>query len=185
MAERPEAMGINFPTEAPSAAAGVAVFQANCASCHGADGSGVVEGARSFSDADYLRGAPPVDFFQVISEGKGSMPALGDQLSEEERWNVTFYLWSFSVTSDELALGQTVYTANCVACHGADGNGAIPQAPKLTDAAFIASYPASEFFQAITGGKGIMPAWQDRLSAEERWAAVEYSRAFAYQPLAQ
>ncbi len=27
-----------------------------------------------------------------------------------------------------------------------------------------------------------MPAHQDRLSAEERWAAVEYVRTFGYKP---
>jgi mono/diheme cytochrome c family protein len=28
-----------------------------------------------------------------------------------------------------------------------------------------------------------MPAWQDRLSPEERWAAIEYVRAFGYEPV--
>ena len=28
-----------------------------------------------------------------------------------------------------------------------------------------------------------MPPWQDRLSAEERWAAVEYAQSLAYKPL--
>jgi hypothetical protein len=37
--------------------------------------------------------------------------------------------------------------------------------------------------QSVSGGKGIMPAWQDRLSPDDRWAAVEYARAFAYQPV--
>jgi cytochrome d ubiquinol oxidase subunit I len=44
-------------------------------------------------------------------------------------------------------------------------------------------HAATQFYQSVSGGKGIMPAWQDRLSADDRWAAVEYARAFAYQPL--
>jgi mono/diheme cytochrome c family protein len=181
----PEMAEVIFPAAAPDAAAGEAVYQANCAGCHGEDGVGVVEGARDFSDVDYLRGAAPVAFFQAITDGKGDMPGFAEGLTDEERWNTTYYLWNFAVTADELTLGETVFQANCVACHGADGAGTIPQAPSLADAEYVASYPASQFFNAVTGGKGIMPAWQDRLSADERWAAVEYGRVFGYQSAGQ
>ena len=76
--------------------------------------------------------------------------------------------------------GQEVYEAACVACHGADGQGAIPQAAKFS-ADFIAQHPAQQYYQSVSAGKGIMPAHQDRLSAEERWAAVEFVRSCGYQ----
>jgi mono/diheme cytochrome c family protein len=129
-----------------------------------------------------MRGAAPVEFYQVITQGKEQMPSFKDSLSDEERWNVTFFLWSFSVKPATLTRGKTIYETNCVACHGADGKGAIPQAAKFTTE-FIASYPATQFYQSVSGGKGLMPAWQDRLSPDDRWAAIEYARAFAYQPL--
>jgi len=179
----PAAQNVIFPAAAPSAQAGEAIYQAKCANCHGADGQGQVEKARDFSDVDYLRAAAPVDFFQTITGGKDQMPAFRSELSDEERWNVTFFLWSFAVKADELGRGKAVFETHCVACHAADGSAAIPQTPKLTNVEFIASHPATEFYQAVSGGKGIMPAWQDRLSPEERWAAVEYGRAFAYQPM--
>ena len=75
-----------------------------------------------------------------------------------------------------------MFQANCTSCHGADGSGAIPQAPKFTSVEFISSYPAAQFFKSVTGGKGIMPAWQSRLSDDDRWAAVERVRTFAYKP---
>jgi mono/diheme cytochrome c family protein len=28
-----------------------------------------------------------------------------------------------------------------------------------------------------------MPAWQDRLSPDDRWAAVEYAQTFGYKPV--
>ncbi|MGQ9840377.1 MAG: c-type cytochrome [Anaerolineae bacterium] len=95
---------------------------------------------------------------------------------------VTFYVWSFSVDAATLAQGKKVYEEQgCLACHGPQGQGAIPQARKFTPD-FIASYPATQFYQSVSAGKGIMPPHQDRLSAADRWAAVEYVRAFGYQP---
>jgi mono/diheme cytochrome c family protein len=172
---------VNLPAAAPDAPAGQAIYEANCASCHGADGQGTVENARDFSDVDYMRAAAPVDFFQVVTDGQGSMPPFKDELSDEDRWNAVYYLWSFAVPAAELAQGKTVYeTAGCIACHGPDGQGAIPQAVKFTPD-FIAQHPATQYYQSVSAGKGIMPAHQDRLSAEDRWAAVEHARSFGYQ----
>jgi mono/diheme cytochrome c family protein len=185
-AVRPTALpglaGISFPSAPPSAPDGAAVYSANCATCHGADGKGVVEGSRNFNDADYMRAAAPADFYSSITNGKGKMPAFKDQLSEGDRWNVTYYLWHWSVSAAMLAQGDKVFQANCTSCHGTDGSGAIPQAPKFTSVEFISSYPAAQFFKSVTGGKGIMPAWQSRLSDDDRWAAVERVRTFAYKP---
>jgi mono/diheme cytochrome c family protein len=179
---RPELASISFPSAPPSAQDGAAVYSSGCATCHGADGKGVVEGARDFNDADYMRSAAPADFYASITNGKGKMPAFKDQLSDGDRWNAAYYLWHWSVPEATIANGDAVYQANCVTCHGADGSGAIPQAPKFTSVEFISSYPAAQFFKSVTGGKGIMPAWQSLLSDDERWAAVERVRTFAYQP---
>jgi mono/diheme cytochrome c family protein len=177
--------GVSFPSAPPSAPDGANVYAASCATCHGADGKGVVEGARDFNDADYMRAAAPVDFYASITNGKGKMPAFKDQLSEGDRWNVTYYLWHWSVPEALVARGDQVYQANCVTCHAPDGSGAIAQAPKLTDVEFISTYAAAQFFKSVSGGKGIMPAWQSRLSDDERWAVVERVRTFAYQPAAR
>jgi mono/diheme cytochrome c family protein len=181
---QPGAESISFPGEPPSAPDGGAVYSTNCATCHGADGKGLVEGARDFNDLDYMRAAAPADFYASITNGKGKMPAFKDQLSDGDRWNATYYLWHWSVPDAMLAEGDKIFQTNCASCHGADGSGAIPQAPKLTDVEFISSYPAAQFFKSVSGGKGIMPAWQGRLSDDERWAAVERVRTFAYQPAA-
>lgn len=174
--------GIALPVSAPDAGAGEALYQANCAACHGADGQGQVEKARDFSDMDYVRAAAPVTFFQAITNGQGSMPGFKAELSDEERWNITYFLWSFSVDAATLAQGKTVYEGQgCLACHGPEGQGAIPQARKFTPD-YIAAHSATEFYQSVSAGKGIMPPHQDRLSAADRWASVEYVRAFAYQP---
>jgi mono/diheme cytochrome c family protein len=175
-------VAVSLPAAMPDAPAGEAVYAAKCAGCHGEDGTGKVENARDFTDVDYMRAAVPANFFKTVSEGQGSMPPFKDELSEEERWNVVYYLWHFAVPAAQLAQGKTVYEtgSDCASCHGPDGQGAIPQAAKFTPD-FIAKYPTTQFYQSVSAGKGIMPAHQDRLSAEDRWAAVEYARSFGYK----
>jgi mono/diheme cytochrome c family protein len=171
-----------LPTTLPEATAGLPVYAGQCAGCHGADGKGKVEGSRDFTDVDYMRGATPVDFFASITNGKGDMPAFKDKLTDEQRWDLTWALWSFAVPAAEIAKGKTVYeSAGCVNCHAANGQGAIPQARKFP-ADYIPQHPAQQYYQSVSAGKGIMPAHQDRVSSDDRWAAVEYVRTFGYQP---
>ena len=62
-------------------AAGEAVFTANCARCHGADGMGTDIGRPLIDIASQGdRGR----HFTSVSEGRGGMPAFGDRLSVEE-----------------------------------------------------------------------------------------------------
>lgn len=177
--------GVVLPTTPPDATAGLPIFAEQCAGCHGADGKGKVEGSRDFTDVDYMHGATPVDFFASITNGKGKMPAFKDKLTDEQRWDLTWALWSFAVPAAEIAKGKTVYeSAGCVNCHAANGQGAIPQARKFTPD-FIPQHAAQQYYQSVSAGKGIMPAHQDRVSAEDRWAAIEYVRSFAYKPASQ
>lgn len=182
---RPAALGINFPSQKPSAQTGNNLYkEEQCTSCHGVDGKGTVPGARDFSDADYLRGESPLRFFQVISDGRGSMPGFRDRLSEDERWDLTMYIWHFVAPPETLKRGEAIYERDCAVCHGADGKGVVPNAPDLTDFEEIAVHTARDYFQVVTEGKDTMPSWQARLSPDERWAAIEYLRTFAYEPTA-
>jgi outer membrane protein assembly factor BamB/mono/diheme cytochrome c family protein len=72
------------------ASAGARLYQANCASCHGADGSGGQGPAIGAGLA-----AAKYDVAQlstIVTEGKGGMPALGDRLSAGEVTEVATYV---------------------------------------------------------------------------------------------
>src|SRR5574341_2358131 len=74
--EQPSFTIQSYPARLPSSAAGEALYAANCAQCHGVDGSGVVPGARNFADLDYMRGETPAFFYSVVTEGRGEMIVL-------------------------------------------------------------------------------------------------------------
>lgn len=171
---------LSYPARPPSSALGQLLYQSNCASCHGEDGKGVVPGARNFRDLDYMRGENPASFYEAVTEGRGEMPSFLDVLTSDERWDVVFYMWRFSTSAETLALGKELYAANCAACHGEDGVGKVLGAADFTDLRFVDDRAPRDFYLTVTQGKGSMPAWQGRLSQDERWAVIDFIRTFSY-----
>jgi mono/diheme cytochrome c family protein len=85
-----------FATSPDDIAAGEAIYEANCAVCHAADGTGAVPGAPDFTDAAALAAKSPQALFDVVGQGRSEMPGFANQLSEEARWQVVDYLRTFS-----------------------------------------------------------------------------------------
>lgn len=171
---------LSYPARLPSSALGQQLYQSQCATCHGKDGKGVVPGARDFNDLDYMRGNTPASFYAAVTEGRGQMPSFLNTMSSDERWDVVFYMWRFSTSADTLAVGKSLYEINCAACHGEDGVGKVLGAADFTDLRFMDDRAPRDFYLTVTQGKGSMPAWQGRLSQEERWAVIDYLRTFSY-----
>ncbi|MGD9315744.1 MAG: c-type cytochrome [Anaerolineae bacterium] len=177
-----------FPPEMPSAERGMAVYADNCVACHGEAGDGsALAGSANFTDVDFMRGEKPAEFYEAIRDGvQGSaMPAWGETLSEMEIWDVLYYEWAFATSPEEIAQGQELFAANCVACHGEAGDGsALPGSASFTDQEFMANEDPAEFFEAIRGGVegSAMPAWGETFTEDEIWALVNYVWTFAYEP---
>jgi high-affinity iron transporter len=83
-----------------------------------------------------------------------------------------------------LARGSEVYRTNCAACHGSLGRGDGPLArsldPKpadLSDPRALSDQSPLDFYRRISIGVvgTSMPAFESRLSAEDRWAAALYA----------
>ncbi len=155
---------------------GSRLFLNNCAVCHGADASGNF-GYPNLTDKDWLYGGEPERIKESITLGRqGAMPAWGPILGEEAVANVAEYvLKSASKPHDEAkaALGETIYTTNCAACHNADAKGnPLVGAPNLTDDIWL--YPGATpeelpaaIRQTVRGGRaGVMPAHAETLKPE-------------------
>lgn len=82
------------PPDAGSAAAGETVFAENCATCHGAGGTGdPVQGAPNLADAIWLYGGDYETLKQTVSASRfGVMPGWKSRLSEAEIRAVSAYV---------------------------------------------------------------------------------------------
>jgi len=129
-------------------------------------------------------------YFRAITNGVVGTPMLSweAQLSEQQRWDVTFYTWSLAGSDAQVARGRELYARECATCHGENGLGDGPQAAKLesspmplADPRYLAGRTGDELFQAISGGvKGVDHDWSATLTAEDRRAIVEYLWTFLY-----
>ena len=71
--------------------------------------------------------------------------------------------------------GEAVFASNCASCHGADGTGGV--GPALANGAVVEAFPdAADQVVVITDGRNGMPAFGERLTAEEIQAVTDYTR---------
>jgi mono/diheme cytochrome c family protein len=70
--------------------------------------------------------------------------------------------------------GPAIYRTYCATCHGKQGQGFV--GPSLADMA--KKYPnVADQVSIVTNGKGQMPSWAGRLTAQQIATVVDYTRA--------
>ena len=83
------------------------------------------------------------------------------------------------------ALGQKLYVANCMTCHGPAGKGdgpgaaALEKKPADLTARIKAGATDGELFWKISEGRSPMISWKGSLSETQRWELVNYIKSLA------
>jgi copper transport protein len=95
-------------------------------------------------------------------------------------------------TQESIVRGQMLFSQNCIQCHGESGRGDGPLANSLPIKPanlydHVPYHPDQFFFNVISNGVGgIMPAFKNSISEEDRWNILNYLRAtFVEEPLTQ
>jgi len=111
----------------------------------------------------------PEAYAQWVDERKKKAAASAED--PNKTWDV----------KDLVARGEKVYTANCVACHQANGKGVPPAFPRL-DGSKIATGPVEAHLDTVLNGvvkngqPTAMVAWKSTLSNTDIAAVVTYER---------
>jgi mono/diheme cytochrome c family protein len=94
-------------------------------------------------------------------------------------------------SAQALSEGRQIYGQHCENCHGEKGDGKGQKAAELstaptdfTDAQKMEGVPDGELFWQITKGRQPMPAFEDKLTTDQRWESVDFIRTFATKPAA-
>jgi high-affinity iron transporter len=132
---------LDLPTRMVDIASGQQLYEARCASCHGATGQGDGPAARGMNPAPpalgsaaSMRDVTPALMFRIVTVGIGGTPmaAFGTELSADQRWDVIAYLLSLHHPREHVAQGEGIFALECSGCHGVSGLGDGPLARELT-----------------------------------------------------
>lgn len=168
-------LGIDQLAATPGAVSvGHRLYLDNCAACHGASGHGNhAVGAPNLTDADWLYGGDADSILKSILDGRtGMMPAQGEMLGHNATNAVASYVVSQSGTiapPDQVAAGKVTFETLCAACHGVDGRGnPALGAPNLFDDTWLYGGDIVSVVASVRDGRsGVMPAWRERLTADQ------------------
>ncbi|WNO10201.1 cytochrome-c oxidase, cbb3-type subunit III [Teredinibacter sp. KSP-S5-2] len=164
------------------------LFANNCAVCHGADGGGNFS-FPNLTDNDWLYGGSPEAIKHTLTQGRnGNMPPWGPILGEQKVAQVSEYVLKLSSQDYDLKLateGESVFSQNCAACHGAEGKGMHALgAPNLTDNIWLYDGSREGIIHSVRMGlNNHMPAQKDLLREEKihLLTAYVYSLSFEYE----
>ena len=110
---------IPYPRRLPALADGKKLYLENCVQCHGETGKGDGTGRESmkpktplpanFTDPERMAGLSPFKAFNTASFGiEGTAMASFAALSEEQRWQVAFYVFSLRFSEDAAKAGAAL-----------------------------------------------------------------------------
>ena len=108
-----------YPKRLPSLADGKQLYLENCAQCHGDTGKGDGSGRESmnpktplpanFTDPERMAGLSPFKAFNTASFGiEGTAMASFAALSEEQRWQVAFFVFSLRFSAHSATAGAAL-----------------------------------------------------------------------------
>lgn len=162
---------------------GLALYEANCATCHGPGGGGT-------DDGPSLAGFGPAAVDFVLRTGRmpladpTSQPVRREPLfTEEEIRALVAYVETIQPggtpipdvdpARGSLVEGQRVFLANCAACHGAGAGGDSVGGGRIAPSLYPAS--ALEIAEALRYGPGTMPRFgPENLSQEDLDSIARY-----------
>jgi mono/diheme cytochrome c family protein len=170
------AMSLSSPDE--TVAQGKALYQKNCANCHGQAGKGNGADAATlstvpsdFTDQAFMAQSSSAKLYEAITSGTTpDMPAYTNTLDENERWALVSYLRSLAFTLPKTSVNTypapisntTAASAfNAYPAPGAYPNPVVTQSPQLsttTEVTPTVTFTGSVTVQLINGSGGAAPS---------------------------
>ena len=95
-----------------------------------------------------------------------------------------------AVNETSIALGKKIYERQCLACHGAKGQGDGPAAAHLEkrpgnlSSSKLWEQSDGALFWKVNEGHRPMPTFKHIMSDEERWPVINYIRTLSLRPAA-
>jgi len=183
LTQAPSSSTVVLPMVEPDIQNGKSIFSQKCVACHGETGMG--DGPQSgqlpnpvtpLGDLFIANNAKPIDWYRVVTIGNFEKFMPGFQsLSDRERWDVTAYALTLSLSKENIELGEQIFNQNCVECHTEEN---FP----LQNASAMAEKSLSDIVVVISEGIGSeMPGFSDVIDGDQQLAVASYVRYLGFE----
>lgn len=174
---------------------GKEVYVTFCAGCHGFEDRAAFPNAPSLLLGEKLQQVDS-ELIASILDGKNNiMPAWRETITEEQAREVVLYIRNRFVsrqvrtvdsidasihqtTTNAQDLGEMTYTRFCGGCHGFNGISYYVNSPSFALRERMHKSD-SQLAESISGGRGVMPSWEDMLSSAQIESLVRFIRTLA------
>src|SRR2546426_12226748 len=140
--------------------AGARLFRAQCAGCHGPDGTGTATGP-NLASGTLVHGHSDEAVFRSISKGFPGTPMPAFSFSGLQIWQLVTHLRALEIArgatqaKGDPQAGATVFRAQCSGCHMVNGEGGL-RGPDLT--AVGRRHSAAEIRESIANPDAVVPS---------------------------
>ena len=172
-----------YPKYMPSLSNGKKVFEKHCIKCHNEEA--IPGSSANFWDPEEMRLIyTPFYYFFVSSVGRREMPLF--DFTEEEHWDVVFYMKSLSIDEKNITSGEENYERVCASCHGKGGFGGHTKID-LSSQQWSTTKTDDEIYTYIVDnyrrkrGNHVKENILTMIQDDNIWSIVDYLRSLQYR----
>jgi quinol-cytochrome oxidoreductase complex cytochrome b subunit/cytochrome c len=180
------------------------VYGANCAVCHGVEGTGkqirlVMPTIPDFTSLAWQKSQTNLEIvYRILDGNEPLMPGYKNKLTEQQILALAIYVRAFEISAHSSGVPEPapppivaqmsptqIYGGYCLGCHDKDGSGkvartAMTDLPDLTDPKWWDKHEDAELKKSILLGKGkFMLPMKDKLSGADAEKVVAFLRKFS------
>lgn len=172
-------LGLLYPASAPDIENGAAIYVEKCAPCHGAaglgdgrDGKQLPVAVAAFALPETAHKASPAKWYTTVTQGNLDrfMPPFLS-LSDQERWDVVAYAFTFQTTPEQVEMGKSLFEENCANC-----------TKFFSNQEMMSALTADDLVRMIKEGAGDIPAFGSNFTDDEAYAVAAYIRRLTFAP---
>jgi mono/diheme cytochrome c family protein len=150
------AYAISLSTSSDDVTKGKAVYEANCAQCHGLDGKAGQQA--DLTDQALMAKLTQNDIIGFVNKGVGTMPGLGGAIADADVYAVAAYVRTFTFPVGQLAASAPIATQAVVTATPApaisSGETAIPTPTDVSSATATPAQTIGNIGGKVTNGSG-------------------------------
>ncbi|MCC7429458.1 cytochrome c [bacterium] len=154
-------------------------YENSCTSCHSPDGKPTKKSSVDFASLIWQRSKSNLELFNYLKTEPEHFKLFEfkeENIEKIVRRKIRNFAIEKEIILAKNVTAEQIFGRNCSRCHSATGEPIFPFAKKLSEKDWQDSVSDDYIFEIIENGKGKMPSYIGKLTENEIWAIVKFTR---------